>query len=256
VIESWRRHSNTKRPHSSLGYRPPAGQASGTFAMLDADRRPLMNSNVGNCGRALTCEEQIRAGFPEAGADQAHRGMQVSPLWSAAKVIWIRKNRPDIFDRTRCFANGQEYFLHRLGAKDWATDPASLTLDGMMEIGALDWSDRIFKVRGIGRDRLRPVGTSSGRLGRLSRRAAEDTGPPKGLVLCRGAGDQQCAAIGAGVVKQGMAEFTVGTSGVMVAHLDSLARINGNNLWWGGHGVPGAFSLGACLRWWRDRLGR
>ena len=23
VIESWRRHCNTKRPHSSLGYRPP-----------------------------------------------------------------------------------------------------------------------------------------------------------------------------------------------------------------------------------------
>jgi transposase InsO family protein len=24
VIESWRRHYNTRRPHSSLGYRPPA----------------------------------------------------------------------------------------------------------------------------------------------------------------------------------------------------------------------------------------
>src|SRR5215213_2667939 len=24
VIESWRRHYNTKRPHASLGYRPPA----------------------------------------------------------------------------------------------------------------------------------------------------------------------------------------------------------------------------------------
>jgi transposase InsO family protein len=24
IIESWRRHYNTKRPHSSLGYRPPA----------------------------------------------------------------------------------------------------------------------------------------------------------------------------------------------------------------------------------------
>jgi xylulokinase len=60
-----------------------------------------------------------------------------------------------------------------------------------------------------------------------------------------------------------MAEFTVGTAGVMVAHLDSVERIKGTNLWWGGHGVPGAwdieggaFSLGACLRWWRDHLGR
>ena len=27
VIESWRRHYNTVRPHSSLGYRPPAPEA-------------------------------------------------------------------------------------------------------------------------------------------------------------------------------------------------------------------------------------
>jgi len=81
--------------------------------------------------------------------------------------------------------------------------------------------------------------------------------------LCRGAGDQQCAAIGAGVIDQGMAEFTVGTAGVMVAHLDGLDRIQGRNLWWGGHAVPGAwdieggaFSLGASLKWWRDNLGR
>jgi len=24
IIESWRNHYNTKRPHSALGYRPPA----------------------------------------------------------------------------------------------------------------------------------------------------------------------------------------------------------------------------------------
>jgi len=27
VIEQWRKHYNTVRPHSSLGYRPPAPQA-------------------------------------------------------------------------------------------------------------------------------------------------------------------------------------------------------------------------------------
>jgi len=27
VIEQWRRHYNTKRPHSALGYRPPAPES-------------------------------------------------------------------------------------------------------------------------------------------------------------------------------------------------------------------------------------
>lgn len=235
----------------------------GTFAMLDGDKNPLGNSLVWNCGRALKCEEDLRAEFPGENEHQDHTGMQISPLWSAAKIIWMRKNRPELFDKTRWFVNGQEYFLYRMGAEEWITDPASLTLNGMMDIAKLDWSDRILEVCGIGRDRLPPVGIPSGRAGRLSKKAAEETGLPEGVILCRGAGDQQCAAIGAGVIKQGMAEFTVGTSGVMVAHLDSVDRIKGNNLWWGGHGVPGAwdieggaFSLGACLRWWRDHLGR
>jgi xylulokinase len=235
----------------------------GTFAMLDADKNPIGNSIVWNCGRAVKLEEEIRAEFPGDGEHQVHTGMQLSPLWAASKIVWIRRNRPDVFETTRWFVNGQEYFLYRMGAEEWATDPASLTLNGMMDIARLDWSDRILKVCGIDRDRLPPVGIPSGRVGRLSRAAAEATGLPEGLILCRGAGDQQCAAIGAGVIKQGMAEFTVGTSGVMVAHLDSVNRIKGTNLWWGGHGVPGAwdiegaaFSLGACLRWWRDQLGR
>jgi transposase InsO family protein len=31
VIEQWRKHYNTIRPHSSLGYRPPAPQTMNPF---------------------------------------------------------------------------------------------------------------------------------------------------------------------------------------------------------------------------------
>ncbi|CAN5356280.1 xylulokinase [soil metagenome] len=234
----------------------------GTVILLDKEKKPLANSIVWNDGRALKYQEIIGREISPA-EHQTHTGMQLSPLWVASKIAWLRDNEPQLFEKTRWFANGQEYFLYRLGAEEWVTDPASLTLNGMMEIRKLDWSNRILSIIGISRDRLPPVGIPSGVAGKLSKAAAEATGLPEGIVLCRGAGDQQCAAIGAGVIKQGMAEFTVGTSGVMVAHLDSLDRIKGRNLWWGGHAVPGAwdiegaaFSLGACLKWWRNNLGR
>lgn len=234
----------------------------GTFIPLDERKRPLGNSIVWNCGRAAKYQaifgQQIT---PDE--HHEHTGMQLSPLWSAAKIAWLRDNKSQVFADARWFANGQEYFLMRLGAEEWVTDPASLTLNGMLDIRALDWSDRILTLCGIDRSRLPPVGIPSGVAGAVSREASEATGIPEGTTLCRGAGDQQCAAIGAGVIEQGMAEFTVGTSGVMVAHLDSLDRVQGKSLWWGGHGVPGkwdiegaAFSLGACLKWWRDHLGR
>ncbi|MCR9238379.1 MAG: FGGY family carbohydrate kinase [Alphaproteobacteria bacterium] len=234
----------------------------GTIAMLDENKEPLCSSYVWNCTRAAEYADK----FAEHISPEEHQkltGMQLSPLWSAAKIAWFRDNEPALFDRTRWFANGQEYFLHKLGAEEWITDPASLTLNGMMDIAKLDWSDEILELCGITRSQLPVVGIPSGVSGKMSREAAELTGIPAGTPLCRGAGDQQCAAIGAGVIKQGMAEFTIGTSGVMVGHLDSLDRIKGNNLWWGGHAVPGAwdiegaaFSLGACLKWWRDNMGR
>jgi transposase InsO family protein len=38
LIERWRRHYNTVRPHSSLGYRPPAPES-----IVPIDQRPTMH---------------------------------------------------------------------------------------------------------------------------------------------------------------------------------------------------------------------
>ena len=38
IIESWRNHYNTKRPHSALGYRPPAPET-----IIPMDQRPIMH---------------------------------------------------------------------------------------------------------------------------------------------------------------------------------------------------------------------
>ncbi|MET0865890.1 MAG: FGGY family carbohydrate kinase, partial [Nakamurella sp.] len=187
----------------------------GTFMMLDEDKNPLAKSIVWNDGRALKYQE-IFAKEISPYDYQTLTGMQLSPVWSAAKFAWLRDNEPELHDRTRWFANGQEYFLYRLGAEEWVTDPASLTLNGMLDIEKLDWSDRILDLCGADRDKLPPVGIPSGVAGAVSPAASFATGLPVGVPLCRGAGDQQCAAIGAGVVSQGMAEFTVGTSGIMV----------------------------------------
>ena len=40
IIEEWRKHSNTKRPHSALGYRPPAPET-----IVPMDQRPTMHSH-------------------------------------------------------------------------------------------------------------------------------------------------------------------------------------------------------------------
>ncbi len=38
IIEEWRKHYNTKRQHSALGYRPPAPET-----IIPLDQRPVMH---------------------------------------------------------------------------------------------------------------------------------------------------------------------------------------------------------------------
>ena len=242
----------------SLGF----SSQRGTFVLLGSDERPLAPSVVWNDSRAGDME----AAIAETVSPDRYREITGTPLsasWAAAKIAWLKRHRPEQIAKARWICNGQEYFLRRLGADGYVTDPASLTLNGMMDIARLDWSDEILAAIGIGRDILPPVGRSATRVGNLSAAAAAETGLPEGLPLAIGGGDQQCAAVGAGVIHQGMAEITIGTAAMMVAHLDDPALVTGPAPYVGGHAVPGkwdleggAFTSGACLRWWRDNFGR
>ncbi len=190
-------------------------------------------------------------------------GMPVSGSWAIAKLAWLLRNRHELMERARYICNGQEYFLRRLGAEVLESDPSALTLNGMLDIRKLDWSEEVCQAAGIDLTRLPKVGKPGKMVGRLSKAAAEETMLPAGIVLCRGGGDQQCAAVGAGVIRQGLAEVTIGTAAMMVAHLEDPGLVIGAAPYIGGHAVPGkwdaeggAFSIGSCLKWWRDNFGQ
>ncbi len=230
----------------------------GTFVLLDEAERPLGPAVVWNDSRAKEIEEEIAAKMSRERYREV-TGMPLSASWALAKMAWLRKHRPELWSRTRWICNGQEYFLRRLGAGRFETDPASLTLNGMLDIRRLTWSTEACRAAGIDPNLLPSVGAPGAPVGRLSREAAEATGLPAGVTICRGAGDQQCAAVGSGVIRQGMAEVTLGTAGMMVAHLDDPDLVKGPAPYIGGHAVGGkwdleggTFAIGAAIRWWRD----
>ena len=94
-----------------------ASPASAAPSSISTRRRTRSRpSIVWNDGRALKYQE-IFAKEISPYDYQTLTGMQLSPLWSAAKFAWLRDNEPELFERTRWFANGQEYFLYRMGAR-------------------------------------------------------------------------------------------------------------------------------------------
>lgn len=232
----------------------------GSFILLDERERPLAPSILWNDSRA----QEMEAALAQRISPERYRsisGMPLSGSWALAKIAWLLRHRADLMAHVRHICNGQEYFLRQLGADVLETDPSSLTLNGMLDIRTLDWSDAICAAGGIDRALLPPIGTPAAPVGNLSAAAARETGLPQGTPLCRGGGDQQCAAVGAGVIRQGLAEVTLGTSAMMVAHLDHPSLVTGPAPYIGGHAIPGkwdaeggAFSIGSCFKWWRDQF--
>lgn len=165
----------------------------GTFALLDEQFRPLAPAIVWNDARAKDMEAMIAANISPA-RFRSLTGMPIAASWAVAKIAWLAAHRPRLLDATRWICNGQEYLLRLLGAERFEGDPSSLTLNGMLDIRRLGWSDEVCKAAGIDLAKLPPLGAPGAAVGVISKQAAALTGLPAGTALCRGAGDQQCAA--------------------------------------------------------------
>lgn len=253
---------------SAAGVKPEAiaclGLSSqrGTFIPVDRELRPLMNSVVHSDMRAGAEVEWIKT---EIGAERytAITGATPTAIWAYPKIKWLIDRQPALFEQVHLLLNGQEYFLRLLGAEDLSTDPASRTLDGLLEVGRLDWSPELCALIGLPLDKLPKIGPPARQVGTLSPAAAAATGLAAGTPLAIGAGDQQCAAVGAGIISEGMAEITIGTSMVMVAHIDSRKADPEGQVLIGGSGIPGRWDMeglyataGSSLKWWRDTYGQ
>ncbi len=240
---------------TSLGF----SSQRGTFVCVDKNWQPLHRSIVWNDNRAA--RGQIQS-FREKMDDATYisiAGVAMDPHWALFKMMWVKENMPKVWDQTWKVVNGQEWFLHKLGSEEIFSDPASLTLNGMMDINNLTWSEKILKTAGIPIEKMPTVREPMRQVGAISRKAAEETGFAEGMPIAVGGGDQQCAAIGAGVIHEGLSEVTIGTGGVMVAHADSRKHDPEGRVITGGHAIPGKwdmegtqYSSGATLRWWRD----
>lgn len=230
----------------------------GTFFAIDKDWNPIEDSIVWSDVRATKEAQWVANHF---GIDKYYgiAASAMTPGFSYSKFKWVRDNRPDLYDKAYLFVNGQEWLLHQLGSEEVFTDPSSLAMNGMMDVAKLDWSDELLDAINVSREKLPPVKKPARQVGVVSAKAAELTGFAAGTPICVGGGDQQCAAVGSGIIKEGMAEITVGTAGVIVAAVDKVYPEPQHEIYFSGHANPGKWDMegqvtmaASNLKWYRD----
>jgi len=182
--------------------------------------------------------------------------------FTAGKILWVRKNEPGIYEKIRHILLPKDYVRYKLTG-EYFSEMSDASGTNLLDVPRRQWSDEILGLLKIDKGLLPPLLESSDRAGVITPQAAKDTGLKAGTVVAAGAGDNAAAAVGTGVVTQGKAFITIGTSGVIFAHSDTVQIDPQGRVHTFCAAVPGAYTVMSCslaaglsLKWFRDTFCR
>ncbi len=180
--------------------------------------------------------------------------------WTAAKILWVRKNEPDNYNRCRHIMLPKDYIRYVLTG-EFATEVSDASGMQLMDVSARDWSQEVLDKLNIDRSLLGKMYESCEVTGTLLPEVADKLGLSPETVVVGGAGDNAAAAVGTGVVREGTAFTTIGTSGVVFAHTDKVSIDPKGRVHTCCCAVPGAWHImgvtqaaGFSLKWFRDNF--
>jgi len=181
--------------------------------------------------------------------------------FSAPKMLWVRDNEPQIFDRVAHFLLPKDYVRLRLTG-EFATEVSDASGTLLLDVTNRKWSKEMLSALGIDASILPRVYESPEITGEISRETALVTGLKAGTPVVGGGGDQAASAVGNGIVSPGLTSATLGTSGVIFAYTDAPKLDPKGRIHTFCHAVPGKWHVmgvtqgaGLSLRWFRDNFG-
>ncbi len=235
-----------------------SGQMHG-LVMLDKDGNVLRRSIIWCDQRtAKECEEITqRVGAErliEITANPALTG------FTASKILWVRNHEPELYARCAHILLPKDYVRYMLTG-EFATEVSDASGMQLLDIPNRCWSDEVLEKLEIDKSLLAKVYESPEVTGVITAEAAALTGLKEGTPVVGGAGDNAAAAVGTGVVEDGKAFVTIGTSGVVFAHTSDISIDPKGRVHTFCCAVPGCWHVmgvtqgaGLSLKWFRDNF--
>ena len=192
-----------------------------TLVAVDRHNKPVRNAITWMDSRSM--EQCTRLG-EAVGIRRVYEltGVPISNIWTLAFILWMRDEEPEIFERTACFGLVEDFLLNRLGAPNHVLDTSSACQTMLFDLRAKQWCEELMTYAGLDARRLPLLNAPGSVVGCLSSEIALAVGLPEGVRLVLGAGDQQCAALGAGAVRPGDLSLSIGTASNLLTPVADL----------------------------------
>ncbi len=219
-----------------------SGQMHGA-TLLDAHDEPLRPCLLWNDTRA----HREAAALDADPRFRALTGNIVFPGFTAPKVRWLKHHEPHVFERTRWVLLPKDTLRFWLTGEH-VSDMSDASGTSWLETGARRWSSELLAATDLDERQMPTLVEGTAISGTLRRELAARWGIDHTLVVAGGAGDNAASACGLGVVREGDAFVSLGTSGVLFAASRAYSPNAASAVHTFCHAVPGTWhQMGVIL---------
>ena len=231
------------------------------FALLDDKDRIIANAILYTDERG-TQEEADIAEKISGKALYDISGVPLSSMYSLAKLLWVKKHTSD-YDNAKYIMLMGDFITYRMtGERQINYSLASRT--SMLDVRAKSWSTDVADRFGIDTGKFSQPTQPGQIVGKLRADVAGEIGISRDAVLVVGAHDQICAALGAGVLKEGDCVDGMGTSEcitTILSNIDDTGPLLQSNFCIEPYVIPDTyvtlafhFGAGAAIDWHRTTI--
>ncbi|KWR70093.1 hypothetical protein RN04_14710 [Arthrobacter sp. W1] len=230
-----------------------------TMLCLDAEGKPLRSAIVWMDNRAVSESEEIEAHFGRQAIHATTGQVSMDPIWPAAKILWLRRNQPEIFNKTAKFVLLKDYIVEQLTG-ELVSEDSLLCSTILWDLNSRSyWSDMLDYL-GITENQLPGIARQGELVGNVHPEAALRFGLPQGLAVSAGALDQACGALGMGNATPGIFSESTGSALTTVTVVNELKLDAAGRVPCFASAIPGQYMLhtfstgGMVMRWFRDEF--
>jgi xylulokinase len=191
------------------------------FVPLDASGKALYNVKLWN--DTSTAEECRILTEAAGGADAvvAEVCNLMLPGFTAPKILWLKRNKPEAFARLKYVMLPHDY-LNWLLTGAYVAEAGDASGTALFNGIRREWSKKICSLIDPGLIGILPsIVASDEPAGLVTAEAAARYGIPAGIPVSSGGGDNMMGAIGTGTVRDGFLTMSLGTSGTLYGYSDS-----------------------------------
>jgi len=231
-----------------------------TLIVVDKNGNPLRKAIVWLDNRSVEEAKEIADKFGDQQIMNVTGQPEVVATWPATKILWLKKNEPEVFKNTFKYLLVEDYLMFKMTGK-YCTEHSLVSSTLYFDINKLTWWSEMLHFLGVTQNQLPEVFPSGVSIGYLSVQAASATGLTSNTQCATGSYDHPAGAIGAGSIQSGDVTLTIGASMAMCVAMTHPVTDTSLKIPCQCHAVDNLYFLlpygqtaGMVLKWFRDEF--